>query len=142
MILCASHLLRMQIPKVQKKLLNLTVFFVLLGFACVKAARRMLVKLTQERFAYFCFNLTVKAYQNVWVRSETQNTYKFPLLFSNTDKLKFYAQAYQCWTELKLEAGTQVFLCYLQIPKLTFYSQAYQYWTELKFKTGARVFEY
>ena len=30
----------------RKKLLNLTVFFVLLGSGCVKAARRMLVKLT------------------------------------------------------------------------------------------------
>ena len=36
------------IPKVQKNLLNLTVFFALLGSACVKAARRMFVKLTPD----------------------------------------------------------------------------------------------
>ena len=35
-------------PKSAKKLLNLTVFFALLGSACVKAARRMLVKLTPD----------------------------------------------------------------------------------------------
>ena len=33
-------------PESAKKLLNLTVFFALLGFASVKAARRMLMKLT------------------------------------------------------------------------------------------------
>ena len=33
-------------PKSALKLLNLTVFFALLGSACVKAAHRMLVKLT------------------------------------------------------------------------------------------------
>ena len=35
-------------PKSAKKLLNLTVFLALLGSTCVKAARKMLVKLTPD----------------------------------------------------------------------------------------------
>ena len=35
-------------PKSAIKLLNLTVFFALLGSSCVKSARRMLVKLTPD----------------------------------------------------------------------------------------------
>jgi hypothetical protein len=41
-----EQLLCSQIPKAQKKLLNLTVFIALLGSVRVKAARRTLVKLT------------------------------------------------------------------------------------------------
>ena len=41
-----AQLLRKQVSK-GKKLLDLTVFFVLLGSAHVKAARKMMVKLTQ-----------------------------------------------------------------------------------------------
>ena len=41
-----EQILCLQIPKTQKKLLNLTVFFALLGSARVKAACKMLVKLT------------------------------------------------------------------------------------------------
>jgi len=40
-----EQLLHLQIPKVQKKLLDLTVFFALLVSACIKAARRTLMKL-------------------------------------------------------------------------------------------------
>ncbi len=36
----------MQIPKAQKKTANLTVFFALLGSGSIKAARKMLNKLT------------------------------------------------------------------------------------------------
>jgi len=36
-------------PKSAKELLDLTVFFALLGFLCVKAARRTLMKLTPDR---------------------------------------------------------------------------------------------
>jgi hypothetical protein len=43
-----EQFLRAQISKAQKKLLNLTVFLVLLGFACVKGAHGMLVKLTPD----------------------------------------------------------------------------------------------
>ena len=43
-----EQLLRSQIPKIAKKLLNLTVFFALLGSTSTKAARRTLVKLTPE----------------------------------------------------------------------------------------------
>ena len=39
------QLLRLHIPKA-KKVLELTVFFALLGSASIKAARKMLVKLT------------------------------------------------------------------------------------------------
>ncbi len=41
-----EQLLRAQIPKAQKKIDNLTVFFALLGSALVKAALRTLMKLT------------------------------------------------------------------------------------------------
>ena len=41
-----EHLVRRKIPKAQKKLLDLTVFFALLGSDGVKAAHRMLMKLT------------------------------------------------------------------------------------------------
>jgi hypothetical protein len=41
-----EQLLRLQIPKAQKKLLDLTVFFMLLVSASVKAAGRKLMKLT------------------------------------------------------------------------------------------------
>jgi hypothetical protein len=41
-----EQLLRTQIPKVQKNTVKLSVFFALLGSACVKAAHKMLVKST------------------------------------------------------------------------------------------------
>jgi len=41
-----EQLLHAQIPKAQKKTDNLTVFFALSGSVCVKAAHRMLIKLT------------------------------------------------------------------------------------------------
>ena len=41
-----EQLLCTKIPKAQKKLLNLTVFFALLGSVRIKAALRTLVKLT------------------------------------------------------------------------------------------------
>jgi len=41
-----EQLLHMQILKAQKKNDNLTVFFALSGSVCVKAAHRMLMKLT------------------------------------------------------------------------------------------------
>jgi len=40
------QLFRLKIPKAQKKTVNLSVFFALLGSASVKAARRKLMKLT------------------------------------------------------------------------------------------------
>jgi len=43
-----EQFLLVQIPKAQKKTDNLTVFFALLGFACTKAAHRMLMKLDPE----------------------------------------------------------------------------------------------
>ncbi len=39
----------MQIPKVPKKADDLIVFFALLGSVCIKAVRKMLVKLTPDR---------------------------------------------------------------------------------------------
>ena len=41
-----KHLLRAKIPKARKKIIKLSSFIALLGSACVKAARRTLVKLT------------------------------------------------------------------------------------------------
>jgi hypothetical protein len=41
-----SELLCGQIPKVQKETDDLTVIFALLGFECVKASSKLLVKLT------------------------------------------------------------------------------------------------
>ena len=40
----------MQIPKAKKKTDDLTIFFALLGFACVKAAHKMVVKSTPGPF--------------------------------------------------------------------------------------------
>jgi len=37
-------------PERAKKTNNLTVYFALLGYACAKAAHRMLMKLTPERY--------------------------------------------------------------------------------------------
>jgi len=45
-----KQLLHAQIPKVQKKIDNLTVFFVLSGSASVKAAHRALMKLTPREY--------------------------------------------------------------------------------------------
>ena len=45
-----KQLLRTQIPKAQKSCLTWLSFFALLGSACVKAACRMLVKLTLDLF--------------------------------------------------------------------------------------------
>ena len=46
------YVLHAQIPKAQKSCLTWQSFFVLLGSACVKAARRALVKLTQGLRAF------------------------------------------------------------------------------------------
>jgi len=45
-----AKLLHAQIPKEQKKTVKLSVFFVLLGSARAKAARRMLMKLTPAKY--------------------------------------------------------------------------------------------
>jgi len=43
-----EQILRAQIPKVQKRLDDLTVFIALLGSACPKAAHKMLMKLSPD----------------------------------------------------------------------------------------------
>jgi len=42
------QLLGMQIPKAQKDPYDVTVFFALLGYVCIKAACKMLVKMPQR----------------------------------------------------------------------------------------------
>ncbi len=47
-------LLCVQIPKAHKNTFKLSVFFALLGFACIKAANKMLMKSTTEIVFNIC----------------------------------------------------------------------------------------
>ncbi len=66
-------LLGKQIPKAQKKTFKLSVFFVLSGSASVKAAHRMLMKLTPNRYQYKLGLLKV----NTNTENQTENKLKF-----------------------------------------------------------------